>query len=299
MKQFSSEEIKNFISKRIFFNNRSEEVLPKISIITPSFNQGRYLERTILSVLNQGYPNLEYIIIDGGSTDESVQIIKKYEKYIAYWVSEKDNGQAHALNKGFKLATGELVGWQNADDIYLPNALQKVALAYQRTGADVIFGNIYLIDVKDNIIKELRYVPFNLDHLIYYDWNLSSQAVFWRYELFNRVGFLKNYPVLFDWDWFVRVGLNSQKFSFVREFLGCYRLHPESKFSLIQGEKRKFLFLKLLQENGVSVSVKKDWQKQYRLKKLKAFWRKFFWYLLQGDADYILKGAYRRVRYRK
>lgn len=103
---------------------------PKISIVTPSFNQGKYLEKTILSVIEQDYPNLEYIIIDGGSTDNSVEIIKKYEKHLAYWVSEPDQGQSHAINKGFRLATGEIFGWLNSDDWYHPGALQAVACAF-------------------------------------------------------------------------------------------------------------------------------------------------------------------------
>jgi glycosyltransferase involved in cell wall biosynthesis len=90
---------------------------PKITIVTPSFNQGEFLEETIQSVLNQGYPNLEYIIIDGGSTDKSVDIISKYSKELSYWVSEKDNGQSEAINKGFRKATGEIVTWLNSDDL--------------------------------------------------------------------------------------------------------------------------------------------------------------------------------------
>ena len=96
---------------------------PLVSIVTPSFNQGQFIEETIRSVLLQGYPNLEYIIIDGGSTDNSVEIIKKYEPWIAYWVSEKDRGQSHAINKGFKLASGQVFGWLNADDVLAENAL--------------------------------------------------------------------------------------------------------------------------------------------------------------------------------
>lgn len=100
---------------------------PKISIITPSYNQGRYIEQTIQSVLNQNYPNLEYIIIDGGSTDETVGIIKKYERHIAYWVSEKDKGQTDAINKGFAKCTGEIFNWLNSDDYYEPDTLNRVS----------------------------------------------------------------------------------------------------------------------------------------------------------------------------
>ena len=102
---------------------------PRISIVTPSYNQGEFIEETIRSVLLQGYPNLEYIIIDGGSKDNSIELIKKYEKYLAYLVSEPDKGQSHAINKGFRRATGVLVGWQNSDDFYHSGAFEAAAKA--------------------------------------------------------------------------------------------------------------------------------------------------------------------------
>src|ERR1043165_3339789 len=99
----------------------------KISIVTPSFNQGRFLEETILSVLDQNYPNLEYIVIDGGSTDETLDVIRKYEDRITYWVSEKDRGQVHAINKGIEKTTGDIFGFLNSDDVYLPGTFKTVA----------------------------------------------------------------------------------------------------------------------------------------------------------------------------
>ncbi len=113
---------------------------PKISIITPSYNQGQYIEQTILSVINQKYPNLEYIIIDGGSTDNTVEIIKKYEKHITYWVSEPDRGQSHAINKGLERCTGDVFNWLNSDDYYAPEALIKVGEAFTNSDTYVLAG---------------------------------------------------------------------------------------------------------------------------------------------------------------
>ena len=123
------------------FASNSED-WPRISIITPSFNQGQFIEETIRSVVLQGYSNLEYIIIDGGSTDKTIDIIRKYESQLAYWISEPDQGQAHAINKGLRRCTGDVVGWINSDDLLLPGSLFTIARAYQNAPNKIIVGNV-------------------------------------------------------------------------------------------------------------------------------------------------------------
>ena len=121
--------------------------LPRISIITPTFNQAGFIEQTINSVLGQGYPNLEYIIIDGGSTDGTVDLIRKYETQLAYWVSEKDGGQSNAINKGLKFATGDIIAYINSDDYYLDGAFERVANAYRDNPAvDLWHGRCRVVD---------------------------------------------------------------------------------------------------------------------------------------------------------
>src|SRR5882672_3579012 len=128
---------------------------PTISIVTPSYNQGSYLEKTILSVLDQEYPNIEYIVIDGGSTDNSVDIIKKYEKHLKYWVSEQDRGQSNAINKGFSHATGDLLAWLNSDDYYMPGALWTLAtMAMANPEASAFVGTGRVVDETGNILYD-------------------------------------------------------------------------------------------------------------------------------------------------
>lgn len=143
--------------------------LPKISIVTPSYNQGKFLEKTIQSVINQGYENLEYIIIDGGSTDNSVEIIKKYESHIDFWVSEKDNGQSDAINKGFSHATGDIFYWINSDDFLLPNALHTIGNYNWTRDIGAVVGVGHIINLKDEIIYTPQfYNPIKTEDL--YHW---------------------------------------------------------------------------------------------------------------------------------
>ncbi len=204
--------------------------LPRISIVTPSFNQAEFIERTILSVIGQNYPDLEYIVIDGGSNDGSLEIIKKYQDRLAYWVSEPDRGQSDALNKGFAKATGEIVGWLNSDDLYCPGALMRVAEAFREDPqADVWYGGIYLIDSRDRVIDAIwpgEPDPFYTVHVAL---DIHQQGLFWRRRLMDRVGLIdETLDFAMDWDFIIRLLLVG-RFKRLRQHLGMFRLHGEAK----------------------------------------------------------------------
>ena len=299
MKRYVSEKIRSFTSRPLF----DEETLlnknpdyPLISVIVPSLNQAQYIERTILSILNQNYPSLELIIIDGGSTDGSDDIIKRYERYMSYWVSEADDGQADAINKGCRIAKGDLIGWLNSDDLYLPGALTGVAETFKAGPAiDLIYGNNYLIRSDDSIIKEQRYIPFSLEYLLYCGWNLSTQSVFWSRAVMARAGSLKNLNVLFDRDWFIRLGEAARRIEFRREFWGCFRIHGESKFSLVSRESRHPIRISILREHGVDFKDDLAWEKQFRSRKFKLQLRWLYYHIKQGEFLYTLKAFARKA----
>jgi glycosyltransferase involved in cell wall biosynthesis len=145
----------------------SSRTYPRISIVTPSYNQAQFIEETIRSILLQNYPNLEYIIIDGGSTDGTVEILKKYETWLTYWVSEPDRGQSHALNKGIERATGEWIGWQNSDDVYTEKAFwyfcEKV---FKKNGKGAVyFGNVQGINKHSEIIHKQYFTPLSREEM--------------------------------------------------------------------------------------------------------------------------------------
>jgi glycosyltransferase involved in cell wall biosynthesis len=251
----------------------------------PSFNQAPFLERAILSVLNQDYPNTELIVLDGGSRDGSVEIIQRYARYLAFWRSEPDGGQAAALNRGLAMATGELVGWQNSDDLYLPDAFTTVVEAMRAfPQTDLIIGDNFLIDEQDEIREEVTYLPFNLDYLMFLGWNLSSQATFWRHDLTPRVGTMREeLRVGFDYDWFIRLGKVATHPVLIPAPLAAYRIHPMSKFSTIPAETRWPLEAAILQAHGVRTRADIPWRRQYRWKKLRVWlsWR-ILYALLRG-----------------
>jgi glycosyltransferase involved in cell wall biosynthesis len=208
---------------------------PKVSIITPSFNQGDFLEETIRSVLLQGYPNLEYIIVDGGSTDSSVGIIKKYEPWLAYWISEPDRGQTHAINKGFNVATGDIVAWLNSDDTYLPDTLHKAMTAFnQNPSISLVFGSALFINEESKPINVYKGRPLSrgLSRMKYWKgWGIPQPTLFFKSNLLHDYGGLdENYHYALDYEWIIRVS-RQEKLHFINDILATYRIHLGSKTS--------------------------------------------------------------------
>ncbi len=213
---------------------------PKISIVTPSFNQAQFLEQTIQSILNQEYPNLEYIIMDGGSTDNSLEIIKKYSDKLFHWQSKKDNGQADAILRGFELCTGDVIGWVNSDDVLLPGALKEVGNYFLRNNdAEFLVGSSITIDENNNLGRTVRGIPiFNIGRsvnacqLMYWGCGFNQPASFWKREVYNIVGKIDaSFYFSFDLDLFIRLTLLKRS-ARTSKFLAAFRVHSQSKTTL-------------------------------------------------------------------
>ena len=204
--------------------------LPRITIVTPSFNQAPYLEAAIRSVLAQEYPNLEYIICDGGSTDGSIDIIRRYTPYLAHWTAEPDGGPADAINRGLAAATGEILGWLNSDDLYLPGALHAAAEAFvNHPEADLVYGEGWYIDEAGERIEPCRFVRrlFVRRYLVNRD-PILQPAAFWRRSLWQQVGPLDMaLRWVFDWEWFIRAH-TAGTFHYIPRDMAYYRVQPQA-----------------------------------------------------------------------
>jgi len=267
---------------------------PKITVVTPSYNQGKFIETTIRSVLDQGYPNLEYIIVDGGSTDESVDIIRRYEKQLAWWVSEKDKGASDAIAKGFSRATGSILAYLNSDDLYLPGSLQTIAETMQDPEVDVAYGNMYWIGTDGAIIGEQRQTPFKPMAYLYGGSTLQQPATFWKKELYQKCGAMDpSYHFAFDTDLFVRFALGGARFKHVNRLIASFRIHPQSKSSTqlevcsreLQRLRQKYLPFPF---------------DSFRARCVRgmATLHRTFWYAVQGDLFWLLARIPDRIRAR-
>jgi len=205
--------------------------LPLVSIVTPSFNQAQFIEETILSVKGQDYPNLEHVVMDGASTDGTVDILRHYEnEYELCWISKPDKGQSDALNKGFQLARGDIIGWINSDDTYLSGAI-RAAVDYMLAHPDIawVYGDGYWIDESSRVLSMIESQPFDLKRLICNGQYIVQPTVFFRRQVVNVVGLLDtNLCTTMDYDFFIRIG---QKFEagYIPQVLATRRLHFMAK----------------------------------------------------------------------
>jgi glycosyltransferase involved in cell wall biosynthesis len=208
----------------------SHDTQPLVSIITPSFNQARYLESTIRSVLSQDYPNIEYIIVDGGSSDGSVEIIRRYSDRLAWWVSEKDRGQTDAINKGFTHANGEILAWLNSDDTYEPHAIRE-AVAFLQGHPDVglVYGDANFIDENGRVVGRFPAAQTNYRRLRQGYVHIPQQSAFWRADLWRKVGPLDpSFYFAMDYDLWVRLAALAPLQYHPRAWAN-FRLHTQGK----------------------------------------------------------------------
>lgn len=204
--------------------------LPLVSILTPSYNQGRFLEETIQSVLSQDYPNLEYIIVDGRSTDESVEIIQRYASQLGWWVSEPDQGQTDAINKGFTHAHGEVFAWLNSDDTYLPSAItQAVEFLQAHPQAALVYGDANLVDERGNVIGRFPSRQTNLQQLLRGSVHIPQQTTFFWAQMWRQVGPLDpSFQFAMDYDLWVRLA-KLAPLVYTPKLWANFRLHGEGK----------------------------------------------------------------------
>lgn len=247
-------------------------MLPKISIITPSFNQGAFIEKTIRSVLDQEYPNLQYIIIDGGSTDETVSIIKRYSSRLAYWVSEPDRGQAHAINKGLSVATGEIIAYINSDDYYLPGAFDRIGrYAIECPDCDIIHGRCEIVDHLGALIRLHKGDISNLEQCLdlWGTWwggrNFVQPEVFWTRRMAERIGpFREDLNWVMDYDYWVRIFAAGGEVGFVDDRLAAFRIHAQQKST--QPERTSAELLKVVRPYLFSNSTPIGLKERIRLR---------------------------------
>jgi hypothetical protein len=200
-----------------------------VSIVTPTYNQAAYLEQTLKSVLEQDYPRLEYLVIDGASTDGSVELIRKHANRLAFWSSEEDTGQAEAINKGLSRASGEIVAWLNSDDYYLPGAVTAAVSAFHKNpGVSMVYGDMLAVDEDGQIINQLKYRQLDLEDLLCFQ-IIGQPAVFIRRMALEQAGYLAaDYHCMLDHQLWLRIAAQG-KIAHSDQIWSAARYHPAAK----------------------------------------------------------------------
>jgi glycosyltransferase involved in cell wall biosynthesis len=234
---------------------------PCVSIVTPSYNQARFLEQTINSILDQDYSRIEYIVIDGGSTDGSLGIIQKYSEKISYWISEPDHGQSHAINKGWRRATGSILAWMNADDWYSPGAVSKaVEYLLRCKGTGLVYGDCEWVDSRGIFLRRQNPPPFDYaDFVIGMNDYIPSGSTFIKRAVYENIGGLdETMHYTMDHDYWLRAGLVAQ-IDYLPEVLSSFRVYPEAKTWRQSSDKARdiiYMYEKLLAADGIPERVK-------------------------------------------
>ena len=203
---------------------------PLVTVVTPSYNQGQFIRATIESILSQDYPHLEYIIMDGASTDETASVVKDYASRLTF-ISEKDRGQSHAINKGFQMARGTILSWLNSDDTILPGSILKAVEAFgQKPDAGAVYGEGYQMNREGEIVSRFPHTePPNLWKLMYLSDYILQQTLYFRKDVLDDVGYLdEDLHYTMDWDLLIRIALK-YPLAYIPEYLGCLREYPEAK----------------------------------------------------------------------
>lgn len=280
----------------------------KFSIVVPSYNQAEYIERTMRSIIDQGVET-EIIVIDGGSTDGTVEYLKKLDETICKgeksfaptkcvnfkYISEPDRGQSHALNKGFAMATGDIFGWQNSDDVYMPGAFKKVLEAFEKHPEKrIVYGNWYEIDEFDNVIDKTYSAPKpRIPHFSYEGFDSNLQSMFWKREVHEKFGkFDEKFHQLMDSDFLFSVILNQGVGVFIKidEFLGSFRRHQLQKTKRERIDKRAVNEQLLIDKKYGFVSFGSI---KGVISRISYFFAKIVWQTGQGGIVYMLKKNFR------
>lgn len=246
----------------------------KFSIVIPSYNQGHLIEHTLLSIIEQDYKDFEIIVIDGGSVDETINVLNKYSPYIKYWVSEPDGGQSHAITKGFAVASGDILCWLNSDDIYLVNTLKQVNDAFIAEKADIVYGNKLIINESGQCVSYRLVTPFLPiilnDAYLCGGFGIYQPASFWTRNIYDQSGGIDQaLRFCMDNDLFNKFVLLSAKFKFIDVYLAGFRVHSASKTSTLSSiakEEQGILYKKYVIDTKIKhPNIKKFFARLYRL----------------------------------